>query len=421
MYALFIFITVLGGERVNIGSKRCLLFFSVILLVFGITFGGAHLSNVITETDTPPISVYHYVAFGDSLTVGYEPGMDEKSIPYGFVDRLYEQALYHGRTKLDNYGMVGLTSEGLKNYLQAVFEGKVVTAADIQAGIPDPRIDQMLQHVGNTKKAIISADLITITIGGNDISAFPTLLPGKTKAQVEAIANEYLEIFTENLSANLLLIHDLNPNAKIIIADQYQPVPSLDRVLYDQLNVVKVMFSERVDSIATTMQVVHNLDIDVAHVAESFVGKEISHTHILKRDIHPTQLGYVTMSSRFSEVIWGEYKQPQRREPIAVLVGGQEPQTTPILISGTTFLPMRECAELLGAEVEWDGPTKTVTVTYKGKLVQFVTDSGSPDVLLYTEPGQTTKTTYISLRSMGESLGFDVQYSVKSKTAFINE
>lgn len=112
---------------------------------------------------------------------------------------------------------------------------------------------------------------------------------------------------------------------------------------------------------------------------------------------------------------------PLRKDPIAVIVGGKEPTTTPILVNGTTFLPMRECAELLGAQVEWNGPTKTVTVTFNGKSAQFVTDSGSPDVLLYSEPGQTSKTTYIALRSMGESLGFDVQYISKSKTAYINE
>jgi lysophospholipase L1-like esterase len=410
----------LEGKRMYRLGKRLALLLLSASLVIGLSIGGAS-SSLADATSTSDVATYHYVAFGDSLTAGYEPGMDETSIPYGFVDRIYEQALYQGRAKLDNYGILGLTSEGLKNYLQAVSEGKVVTAPEIQAGIPDPRIEQMLLQVEDTKKSIISANLITITIGGNDVREFPALLPGKTNAQVEELANEYLDIFTENMYASLLLINELNPKAKIIIADQYQPVPSIDRVLYEQLNLVKDMFSERVDSIATTMQVDHTLDVDVAHVSESFVGKELSHTHILKRDIHPTQLGYLAMSSRFAEVIWGEYKQPLRREPIAVLVGGKEPLTIPILLNGTTFLPMRECAELLGAEVEWDGPTKTVTVSFKGKSVQFVTDSGSPDVLLYSEPGQTTKTTYIALRSMGESLGFDVQYSVKSKTAFINE
>lgn len=412
---------VLEGKRMYRLGKRLTFLFLSTLMVIGVVFWGASSSfaNATTASET---EVYHYIAFGDSVTVGYEPGMDEKSIAYGFVDRLYEQALYLGRTKLDNYGMIGLTSEGFKNCLQAVSDGNVVTADAIQVGIPDPRMDQLLSQVEQTRKAIKSADLITITIGGNDVSHFQTLLDGKTNAQVEEIANEYLDIYTENISTSLLLIHDLNPYVKIVIADQYQPVPAINNnVLYEQLNLVKDMFSARVSQIASTMQMEYSLNIDVVHVAESFVGRELTYTHMIKRDFHPNQHGYLAISSRFAEMLWGEYKVPLRKDPIAVIVGGKEPTTTPILVNGTTFLPMRECAELLGAQVEWNGPTKTVTVTFNGKSAQFVTDSGSPDVLLYSEPGQTSKTTYIALRSMGESLGFDVQYISKSKTAYINE
>lgn len=240
--------------------------------------------------------------------------MDENSISYGFVDRLYEQALYTGRTKLNNYGMMGLTSEGLRNYLQVVSEGNVVTADAIQVGIPDPRMNQILNQVDQTRDAVMSADLITITIGGNDMSHFQTLLDGKTKAQVEEIANEYLDVYTENVSTSLLLIHDLNPHVKIVIADQYQPVPAQERVLHEQLNIVKELFSARVDTIATTMQVDHNMNIAVAHVAELFVSRELTYTHMLvKRDIHPNQHGYLAISSRFAEVLWGEYKEPTRK------------------------------------------------------------------------------------------------------------
>lgn len=67
------------------------------------------------DSITPP-QTYHYVALGDSLTVGYEWGNE---VPYGFVDRLHEQALYKGRAKTTNYGIVGLTSTGLKNQLDS--------------------------------------------------------------------------------------------------------------------------------------------------------------------------------------------------------------------------------------------------------------------------------------------------------------
>ena len=40
-------------------------------------------------------------------------GMIGKSVPYGYVDRVYEQALYHGRAELQNYGILGLKSPGI--------------------------------------------------------------------------------------------------------------------------------------------------------------------------------------------------------------------------------------------------------------------------------------------------------------------
>jgi hypothetical protein len=36
----------------------------------------------------------------------------------------------------------------------------------------------------------------------------------------------------------------------------------------------------------------------------------------------------------------------------------------PEIISGSTMLPLRFVTENLGAKVEWDGTTKTITITY---------------------------------------------------------
>ncbi|MDF2815605.1 MAG: copper amine oxidase [Paenibacillus sp.] len=95
----------------------------------------------VTSKQTASIK---YVALGDSLTLGYEPDMDMTVMPYGFVDRVYEQSLFHGRATMINYGLGGLTSNGLKLMLQAVASGKKVTTADIQPGLPDFRADEML-------------------------------------------------------------------------------------------------------------------------------------------------------------------------------------------------------------------------------------------------------------------------------------
>ncbi|MGB9808516.1 MAG: stalk domain-containing protein [Caldanaerobacter sp.] len=35
------------------------------------------------------------------------------------------------------------------------------------------------------------------------------------------------------------------------------------------------------------------------------------------------------------------------------------------MINGRTMLPLRFVAENLGCDVQWDGTTKTITITYK--------------------------------------------------------
>ena len=51
--------------------------------------------------------------------------------------------------------------------------------------------------------------------------------------------------------------------------------------------------------------------------------------------------------------------------PIKIVVGGEELKTDvkPTVIEGRTMLPVRAVFEAIGAKVEYDGNTKTVTAT----------------------------------------------------------
>ncbi len=42
----------------------------------------------------------------------------------------------------------------------------------------------------------------------------------------------------------------------------------------------------------------------------------------------------------------------------------ENPNVTPMIVSGRTFLPLRYVAENLGFAVGWDGETQTITLTY---------------------------------------------------------
>lgn len=50
---------------------------------------------------------------------------------------------------------------------------------------------------------------------------------------------------------------------------------------------------------------------------------------------------------------------------LTLIVNGQKAAVDPILIDGTTYVPLRAAAEMLDANVGWDSATQTVTVTSK--------------------------------------------------------
>ncbi|MGC8979597.1 copper amine oxidase N-terminal domain-containing protein [Caldisericum sp.] len=45
----------------------------------------------------------------------------------------------------------------------------------------------------------------------------------------------------------------------------------------------------------------------------------------------------------------------------------QNLKVVPEIINGRTMLPLRFVAESLGCDVQWDGVTRTITITYQGE------------------------------------------------------
>jgi lysophospholipase L1-like esterase len=373
-------------------------------------------------------SVYHYVALGDSLTVGYEPGMTIDSIPYGFAERVFEQTLYYGRSQYVNYGIVGLTSEGLNNYLKAAKDEKEVEPDYIQGGLlaTDPRLEVRAQQTDQLRRDIIKADLITISIGGNDFRELAvTITANRDSSHVETEFAKKLEELSFNLDEMLATLFSLNSTVKVVLTDQYQPYPHIESLTskktYDDLNGFTQQITASLQTVVDRYQHEGN-DIQLAEVSKVFKGKEMVFTHVIARDIHPKQSGYEAMAKVISEVLWGEYKQPEFRDPLSIIVGGIEIDipNKPIVIKGKTFLPIREYAEQLGARVSYQNGTTMIKledreVPFKIEKFETASDNYNGDVLLFNSK------TYVSLRAVTDGLGFEVTYISKSKTVYINQ
>ncbi|MFD1177486.1 stalk domain-containing protein [Paenibacillus puldeungensis] len=387
------------------------------------------------ESASTPAKDYVIVALGDSITAGYEPGMKLSSVPYGYVERLKEQALFHGRTKAINYGILGLTSGGLNSYVKAIKEGKPVSADDIQAGLKDPRIGDFASGVSEAKATLEKADLITITIGGNDLLKLLPDLKNISLDQLRTEASGVMKSYGENIREVISILTELNPSAQIVLADQYQPVPKLAGVsIYDELNKVKETFTKSVDETAAKFTA-DSKKVKAAHIAEAFVGNEMSLTHIYSDgDIHPNQSGYETIAKVMAETIWGSYLDTAAKSgaaPISIVVKGQELKSVyaPKLKNNQTFVPIKEITNAIGAKSNWDSRKGTAAISYNGKTV--VIKVGSKKI---TVDGQAKNTaspaflsqvggeikTYVPLAVLVQGLGLDVQYSGKMKTVFIN-
>ncbi|CAM2916206.1 copper amine oxidase [Paenibacillus taichungensis] len=395
---------------------------------------GSVTSSLPLQKDAVAVTKdFRLVTLGDSITVGYEPNL--KELPYGYVERLQEQGLLHGRTQVDNYGIAGLKSSGLKNFADAIKEGKALTSEAIQPSLPDPRAAQVGANIAAIRESVAGANLVAITIGGNDVSELLGSADKLSDAELEAKVKELLSSYTANVSAVINDIHEINPNAKIVIADQYQPMPEVaGKALYAKLMEASQGFTATIDGIATEFSA-KGIDVKVAHVAKEFVGGEGTMTHMIKdRDFHPNQFGYEAIAQVFAETIWGDYTKltaPAAGQPMNIIVSGKTLDTPykPINRNGKNFVAIQDIVNAVGATTVWDNKTSTATITYGDRkvavkigatAVQVNGASVAVDTPAFLSKVGTESKTYVPLAMVAEGLGFDVQYVAKLKTVFVN-
>ncbi|MFC5472160.1 stalk domain-containing protein [Cohnella suwonensis] len=392
---------------------------------------------------TPTNDGYNIVALGDSIGTGYEPGMNLQSVPYGYVERVYEQALFHGRSELDNYAILGLTTPGLANFLQAASENRATTASELQDFPPTFAVDALKQANDTAEKApelgkdLAKADLVVLTIGANDFGEIVKAATGKDSTAARQIIQdktvETMNKYTEDLDKTMILLHKLAPDAQIVLADQYLPLmPSHE--LYADLDKVGKTLSETVDAKAAELTAA-GVPVKVAHVFDPFQEKSSSLTHFNAFDgfdIHPSQAGYETIAKAFSDVVWYEYRTPAPRPADVVntiVINGKETQNKPVFKNGTNFLAITDLADAIGANWNWDQKTKSVTFSKNGKTVvitigaKTIVVDGSAKPLAtpayFQQIGKFTKT-YVPLAVVSDSLDYQVVFRNKLKTAFIN-
>ncbi|MFB9278536.1 stalk domain-containing protein [Cohnella cellulosilytica] len=417
-----------------------------------ITLAAALLAAVLPTAALSPASAaspeaYRIVVLGDSVSVGYEPIEEIKNgtaAPYGYADRLLEQSLFRTRSTLANYAILGLTAPGLANLLQGAADGKTLQAADLQNFSSfDPRVVAYADGVaGRTRELaadLAKADLVVLTIGGND---FSPLIKAAVEGQSAASASQIIQDgfgmrmndYTEDLDKVMVGLHALAPDARIVMSDQYLPLFKGHELYPLLLDKVKEL-SKALDLFAESTNE-RGIPLKVAHVSGKFAGKESSYTYFNlfdNFDIHPKQPGYEAMAQAFAETIWDDgYRKPAPRAeevPVSVVINGKEPPSKPTLIKGTTFLALRDVANAVGAELKWNQAKKTATFNKSGKEVVVTIGSNTVYVdgiarplqnpAYFQKEGKDVKT-YVPLAIVSDSLDYQVVFRKPIMTVFIN-
>jgi len=117
---------------------------------------------------------------------------------------------------------------------------------------------------------------------------------------------------------------------------------------------------------------------------------------------------------------------PDYKTPIRVLLNGRPIQfdQPPIIQNGRTLVPLRAIFEAMGATVEWDQATKTVTAMRGTDIVKMtvgnsVMTKNGEKITLDVPPQVVNNRTLVPARAVAESFGADVKWDGSTRTVII--
>lgn len=109
--------------------------------------------------------------------------------------------------------------------------------------------------------------------------------------------------------------------------------------------------------------------------------------------------------------------------PVSVMIDGQilSLRVAPVVVDGTTLVPVRGIFEHLGGKVDWDPATRTATVTKDRVQVSVTVDSpaaqiNGKQVTLLVAPRIVNGSTMVPLRVISEALGAEVRWHEATRT-----
>jgi len=115
------------------------------------------------------------------------------------------------------------------------------------------------------------------------------------------------------------------------------------------------------------------------------------------------------------------------QEPIRVLLDGRQLHfdVHPVIIDNRTMVPMRVIFEELGAEIQWNGATRTITATRDDLVVRTTIGErgimvNGNRIMMDVAPVIIDGRTLVPVRFVAEAFGTDVDWDGNTQTVFIS-
>ncbi|ARU63068.1 hypothetical protein CBW65_20375 [Tumebacillus avium] len=226
------------------------------------------VQNALAGDLTPLPKNLNYVAIGDSVTAGWGTPAIHGARVNGYVAHLHRQMQVRGQATLHNFGIPGLTSG------QFLF---------------------LLEHWPEASQHLQRADLITLSIGGNDIIWTEHQKPGDVMAMREALTK-----YQTNIRTILALFRQLNVDARLFVLEVYNPFPEKDP-RHTQLSEWITWVNESI------LLAAKQYDAEVVPVASLFLSHEKEYVNLANNDIHPNAKGHTLIAEAISRTLFGSF------------------------------------------------------------------------------------------------------------------
>ncbi|MFS1511035.1 GDSL-type esterase/lipase family protein [Chengkuizengella sp. SCS-71B] len=335
------------------------------------------LANVSIPQTHAELNTLNYVALGDSIAAGYTP---EGEIDEGYSDFIEEYLDENAPliTYTKQFAIPGLTTSDLNGLIQNNLSTEQFLSL-FGGGFPSPLVGEITENISienlTVQDAIIDADVITLTIGANDIlSEIPydavTGTIEMSGIDIDQITRKMGEV-EENLSSVLEQIFALNGEVQVYVSGYFFPYPHLiDQMPQAQLDILL----DTLDSLNSIIIDATNDHNDAFYVSLESVFPNDPTEYLPNEQIHPTIEGYELIADRFMEVM---------EEQASGLPELPEPEETPLTLNYVAL------GDSIAAGFT---PTRTIDKGYTDFIEEYL-DENEP-LITYTKqfaiPGLTT-------------------------------